>query len=342
MATYQIYAYSTSALDYNSSTGAFELSADYDPKVDRILVTITDDDTFFDGDTNANEIGSDANQTAVVTTYDGTVIASGKVYDEAYAEISTPAGGTAFLDRIEIGGVRLGYFSTEPLVPGESYPVVFTEDVTSSPDNRMIYSELQSVPCFGAGTRIATSDGEVPVEWLTRGDRVLTRDHGYQPVLWVGRFAMSSGVGGRPAEMVEVAARGMGRGLPLRRMRLTGNHRVLLSGPEVELNFGVTEALASAGHLAGTNGITRRACQPGQLFYHILLQEHEVILSDGIWTESLLASDMVLECQPQHVQRHIRNVTQGHHVEAARTCLRKWEVTLLRARRGNVAAVAAA
>lgn len=39
-----------------------------------------------------------------------------------------------------------------------------------------------TVPCFVLGTRIATPDGEVPVEDLVPGNLVLTADHGPQPL----------------------------------------------------------------------------------------------------------------------------------------------------------------
>ena len=43
-----------------------------------------------------------------------------------------------------------------------------------------------TVPCFTAGSLIATAKGETPVEHLKAGDAVITRDHGMQKVSWVG------------------------------------------------------------------------------------------------------------------------------------------------------------
>src|SRR5262249_31018866 len=40
--------------------------------------------------------------------------------------------------------------------------------------------------CYAAGTRILTETGEVPIEALQEGDRLVTRD-GLLPVRWIGR-----------------------------------------------------------------------------------------------------------------------------------------------------------
>ena len=45
-------------------------------------------------------------------------------------------------------------------------------------------------PCFTPGTVIETETGPRLIETLAPGDRVLTRDRGMQPVLWIGRRTM--------------------------------------------------------------------------------------------------------------------------------------------------------
>jgi microcystin-dependent protein len=47
-------------------------------------------------------------------------------------------------------------------------------------------ANLPSAPCFAAGTCIATARGQVPVETLRVGDRVLTSDGTMRPVVWLG------------------------------------------------------------------------------------------------------------------------------------------------------------
>ena len=49
------------------------------------------------------------------------------------------------------------------------------------------------IPCFAPGTLIATPKGEVPVENLRAGDRVITRDNGIQEIRWTGLRALKIG-----------------------------------------------------------------------------------------------------------------------------------------------------
>ncbi|SEN39239.1 Hint domain-containing protein [Pseudorhodobacter antarcticus] len=47
------------------------------------------------------------------------------------------------------------------------------------------------VPCFIPGSRFETDRGPVLVEILRRGDRVLTKDQGFQPLVWVGHKTLT-------------------------------------------------------------------------------------------------------------------------------------------------------
>lgn len=44
--------------------------------------------------------------------------------------------------------------------------------------------------CFGHGTLLTTETGMVAIEDLLPGDKVLTKDYGFQPVLWHGSFTL--------------------------------------------------------------------------------------------------------------------------------------------------------
>ncbi|WP_323035892.1 Hint domain-containing protein [Pararhodobacter sp.] len=53
--------------------------------------------------------------------------------------------------------------------------------------SRMDFENFEEIICFTPGTLIDTLRGKVAVETLVPGDKVLTRDHGYQSLAWVGR-----------------------------------------------------------------------------------------------------------------------------------------------------------
>ena len=58
----------------------------------------------------------------------------------------------------------------------------------------MSFQNIENViPCFTPGTMIATDRGPVAVEKLRVGDRVLSRDNGYQALRWVGSRRIDAG-----------------------------------------------------------------------------------------------------------------------------------------------------
>jgi hypothetical protein len=81
-------------------------------------------------------------------------------------------GGTA-LGTFDIGG---GYTLADFAFGIEAGDTLYDYITTS-----------QEVPCYLAGTRIATADGEVPVESLQGGDLVRTASGAVRPVRWIGR-----------------------------------------------------------------------------------------------------------------------------------------------------------
>jgi hypothetical protein len=139
---------------------------------------------------------------------------------------------------------------------------------------------LAMVPCFVAGTRIATLDGAIAVEDLRPGDLVLTRDEGAQPLRWVGRRRVAAKGAFAPIGFAAGALGGHGA------LRLSPEHRVLVQGSMAEMLFGASEVLVAAKHLV--NDTTIRRLPGGEVEYlHLLFDRHQVIWAEGLATESL-------------------------------------------------------
>ncbi len=162
--------------------------------------------------------------------------------------------------------------------------------------NRMADEDGASVtPCFTPGTMIATIRGAVAVEELQVGDKVLTRDNGLQPIRWIGAKtlngrALTDNVHLRPV-MIRKGA--LGGELPTRDMMLSPNHRVLVASDQTALYFEEREVLCSAKHLINNRGIeTVRA--KSATYVHFMFDRHEVVLSDGAWSESFQPGDYSL------------------------------------------------
>jgi Ca2+-binding RTX toxin-like protein len=153
----------------------------------------------------------------------------------------------------------------------------------------MTFSNIETiVPCFTPGTLIETERGAVPVETLTVGDRVVTRAHGLQAIRWIGRRDLT------PAELLRnprlrpilIGAGALGPGLPRRDMRLSPQHRLLMTGAYPELISGEAEVLAPALYFLGQPGIVQDAAAAGVSYLHLMFDRHEIVMSDGLWSES--------------------------------------------------------
>lgn len=68
-------------------------------------------------------------------------------------------------------------------------------------------------------------------------------------------------------------------------MLLSPNHRVLVASDKAQLFFEEREVLVAAKHLVGKDGI-HQVDAMGTTYLHFMFDHHEVVLSDGAWTES--------------------------------------------------------
>ncbi|PTQ72598.1 Hint domain-containing protein [Celeribacter persicus] len=144
-----------------------------------------------------------------------------------------------------------------------------------------------TVPCFAAGTKIETPNGEVPIQYLKVGDLVSTLDHGPRPILWIGHSTVD---GRSKLAPIQIEAEALGNRNAL---KVSPNHRFLLHGADIELLFGEESVFAPAKALVNDISIRRSPCHR-VTYFHILLSGHEIIFSEGIATESLFTGPMAM------------------------------------------------
>ncbi|MEY4984382.1 MAG: hypothetical protein RIR62_2648, partial [Pseudomonadota bacterium] len=143
----------------------------------------------------------------------------------------------------------------------------------------LLNGENTGIVCFTRGTLIATAEGERAIEELAPGDLVLTLDHGYQPIRWIGSTTVEAK--GRLAP-IAIEAGVLGN---LRRLLVSPQHRMLLSGWQAELLFDEPEVLAAARMLV--NDSTIRPVEGGEVeYFHMLFDEHEIVFAEGAPSES--------------------------------------------------------
>jgi len=137
---------------------------------------------------------------------------------------------------------------------------------------------LQQVACFLRGTRIATPRGEVRIEDLSVGEMVLTRSGDVRPVRWIGRRHIDLTRHPRPdgCQPVRIQANAVADGMPSRDLLLSGDHAIF-----------VDDMLIPAKQLVNDRTITRET-RADVTYYHVELDDHDVIFADGLTVETYL------------------------------------------------------
>jgi len=238
--------------------------------------------------------------------------------------------------QLDIGGTTRSFVMNDT---GTNIPGATTGTSFNLTDyNNYTPIKYKALLCFVAGTRIETDKGNRPVEKIRIGDLVFTKDHGLQPVRWAGHVKLSNrDLLARPhLHPVLIPASSFGLNLPRRDLFVSPQHRVLLNGWQVELNFGIDEVLAPAKALVGRNGIRVDADRHEVSYYHIMFDRHEVIYSESLATESFLVGDTIQEGMDQELLAEILELfpelDTDQSVERnapARPILRRFEVNTL-------------
>ncbi|NKX44051.1 Hint domain-containing protein [Roseicyclus persicicus] len=140
---------------------------------------------------------------------------------------------------------------------------------------------ITAANCFLTGTRIATPQGERPIETLAEGDLVLTADGRTTPVLWVWRQEITNIFGlGEMRTPVRVAAHALGPGCPARDLIVTADHALLVDG-----------FLINAGALV--NGTTIHPVPLAKMpatftYWHVETEAHEAVLAENCPAETFI------------------------------------------------------
>jgi Ca2+-binding RTX toxin-like protein len=226
------------------------------------------------------------------------------------------------------------------IVPGapEAGTIYIYSDATQTTLLGVInYTEIEEIiPCFTLGTMILTDRGEVAVEALAVGDLVMTRDNGLQPLRWIGQRKLSAlelqaDPDLQPVRIAKGTLSGAG---PDRTMLVSPQHRVLIEGARAELLFGEAEVLVPAKHLIGHADVTRALPAEGVTYLHILFDRHEIVQSDGIWTESFQPAERMLSAMDADVRAEVLALfpqleQSGEAFEGARLSLKAHEARVL-------------
>lgn len=287
--------------------------------IQTVLVAVDDDITLAPDrshslDVLANDVNA-TNGTLHITHINGIAVNVGDSVTLASGEVITlNADGTL-----------------EVTTDGTEETVNFTYEVASTDGHSDVgFVTVHVVPCFVAGTLIATPGGLRAVESLQPGDMVLTKDAGPQPLRWVGRRRVEAEGSFAPIRFAK-GAHGAER-----EVLLSPQHRVLMRDPVAELLFGEPEVLVAAKDLVDGQRVT--VAEGGHVDYvHILFDRHHIVFSNGLASESFLPGPQVLGSMEAAVQAEICALfpeidpeTGEGYSPAARRMLRSYEARILR------------
>ena len=154
-----------------------------------------------------------------------------------------------------------------------------------------------AVPCFVAGTLIEMRSGPNLVEDIRPGDLVRTADGKLTMVRWRGERRLSPDDLLRMPHLrpVRISAGAFGPGRPARDLFVSPQHRIRLDGWRAEILFGEAQVLAHAIHLVDDCNVVQVSPTDGVQYVHFSCKRHEIVLSEGLATETLFPGDMALK-----------------------------------------------
>ena len=314
------------------------------PNTIKIGVADVSDATF---DTNLLIAGGSA-QSALVAVDDDTNVGLNSSKTVNVLANDSTTGGTMTITHIN--GIAVVAGSSVTLTSGQTVILnadgtltvlsdgdVETAYFTYTVDNGLGQSDtaivqVNQLPCFVAGTLIDTPKGPVRVEDLRPGDLVLTLDRGAQPVRWAGSRAIEARGNFAP---IRICAGSYGAEADV---LLSPQHRVLVRDVWAELLFGESEVLVKAKDLINDKTVRREESDNTVTYVHLLFDQHNILTSSGLLSESYLPGPMMRHTFPEESCDEIITLfpeladIDSAGWEAARPILKSYEAQALQAR----------
>ena len=163
-------------------------------------------------------------------------------------------------------------------------PATIAAGVTNGANVPLAVNNLAAVTavvCFAQGTMIRTHRGEIAVEALRVGDKVITASGKRRPIRWLGHNTVDCRSHPDPRAIlpIRIAADAFAPNMPSRDLTVSPGHGIL-----VQI---VDELLVPAGLLC--NGATVQQIDVDEVTYwHVELETHDVLFSDGLRSESYI------------------------------------------------------
>jgi hypothetical protein len=323
----------TDESDADNENGGILIADHGRPSIVSVDMADEDDDgILYDDEFNLgpDTVSYDAGSGAVLTEFDSTsvytaeiTLGDGSILTENVVVVQTVNGDTFLLDsydtldNINIQNIALTSENSS------NYAGVGT---TGSIEN-------SNIVCFARGTTIETNRGIVPVQTLEVGDLVLTADNGFQPICWIGCGTVQSSGKHSP---IEIAAGALGPAMPLSPLLVSPQHRLYIRSRIAHRMFNEIEIVMPALRLVGLPGVEQRRGSSPVQYWHVLTDQHQLILANGAWAETMYPDPQALAALSEQSQRELEVIfgaSVAHLINAPPCAKVRYEPTPKRQRR---------
>lgn len=163
-------------------------------------------------------------------------------------------------------------------------------------DGSALTEDTTGVACFCRDTLIQTERGQVEVQNLTRGDRVMTADNGLQPLrLILSRQVSPEHLGANPKlRPIRITKGALGGGKPNFDLKVSRQHRMVVSSNTAERMFGTHQILVPAIRLTEMPGVYVDETASETEYFHLIFDDHQIVFANGAPSESFLPEKFAL------------------------------------------------
>jgi autotransporter passenger strand-loop-strand repeat protein len=231
--------------------------------------------------------GTETIDSGATTTTDLSVVSfHGATID--LADVTYVSGGTARLDTAhDTLTVSEGGHTTTLQLSGD-----YTGDYIHLAADGGTGTDITAdqTPCYCTGTliRIARAGRlfDMAVEALKLGDCAVTVSGRHVPIRWIGHRSLDEGfLAAHPdVRPVRILAGAFGKDLPARNLYLSPGHPVLVGAGE----DGESGVLVPIMCLINGTSIARETKGDGVTYWHVELEQHDIMLAEGLPAESFL------------------------------------------------------
>ncbi|MBV9783538.1 MAG: Hint domain-containing protein [Acidisphaera sp.] len=201
------------------------------------------------------------------------------VPDVTYTWLSGSTGWTGYNDTGTLTGASAthGWSMIQSLPPPGTVAAGTDVEIDYDASASNAFGEWPA--CYCRGTLIRTERGDVPVEELAIGDRVVTHAGALEPIRWIGRRSYAGRFLAGKSHLLPICFKpgALAEGVPRRELRVSPKHAMFLDG-----------VLVPAEQLVNGVSVVRDEAAQSVHYFHVELAAHDLIWAEGAASESFV------------------------------------------------------